>query len=150
MNVTLEVGVDRVALITLNRPSRLNAWTPKLHKELWAALDECEANDDVSVMVVTGAGRGFCSGADMDILQGVGNATEERDDELEPRSVMEVHVGRSVDEMDSTHTYTHTRTHAHSCTHVRTHGGEGVGASGLVNATPRSRHPFSPRDPHRH
>ena len=41
MAVQLEIS-DRVALITLNRPKRLNAWTPQLHQELWAMLDACE------------------------------------------------------------------------------------------------------------
>lgn len=61
---------DRVLLITLNRPDRLNAWTPQMMGELFAAIGD--ANDDPSIgaVVVTGAGRGFCAGADMDAVFG--------------------------------------------------------------------------------
>src|SRR3954454_1667049 len=64
---TIEYATDgRVALITLNRPERLNAWTPSMAAEQAAAIGA--ANDDPSVgaIVMTGAGRGFCAGADMD------------------------------------------------------------------------------------
>jgi enoyl-CoA hydratase/carnithine racemase len=59
---------DRVLLITLHRPERLNAWTPQMMAELFAAIGE--ANDDPSIgaVVVTGAGRGFCAGADMEAV----------------------------------------------------------------------------------
>jgi enoyl-CoA hydratase/carnithine racemase len=56
---------DRVLTITLNRPDRLNAWTQTMCEELIAAFDESDANDEVRVVVVTGAGRGFCAGADL-------------------------------------------------------------------------------------
>jgi enoyl-CoA hydratase/carnithine racemase len=56
---------DRVLTITLNRPDRLNAWTPVMFKELLAAFDRADADDEVRVVVVTGAGRGFCAGADL-------------------------------------------------------------------------------------
>jgi enoyl-CoA hydratase/carnithine racemase len=55
---------DRVATVTLNRPHRLNAWTGRMHTEYRAALARAESDDDVRVIVVTGAGRGFCAGAD--------------------------------------------------------------------------------------
>src|SRR3954470_19081180 len=64
---TIEYATEgRVALITLNRPERLNAWTPAMASEQAAAI--AAANDDPSVgaIVMTGAGRGFCAGADMD------------------------------------------------------------------------------------
>ena len=57
---------DRVLTITLNRPERLNAWTPVMQRELIAALDAADADDDVRAIVVTGEGRGFCAGADLD------------------------------------------------------------------------------------
>ena len=57
---------DEVALLTLNRPERLNAWTPHMGKELYAAFAAAALDDDVRVIVVTGAGRGFCAGADME------------------------------------------------------------------------------------
>jgi enoyl-CoA hydratase/carnithine racemase len=66
---------DRVATITLNRPERLNAWTPQMGKELYAAFADAAADDDVRVIVVTGAGRGFCSGADMQNLREIQSGT---------------------------------------------------------------------------
>jgi len=56
---------DRVLTITLNRPDRLNAWTQTMCDELLAAFGEADANDDVRAVVVTGAGRAFCAGADL-------------------------------------------------------------------------------------
>src|SRR4051794_41913002 len=55
---------DRVATITLSRPQRLNAWTGRMHAEYRWALAEAERDGDVRAIVVTGAGRGFCAGAD--------------------------------------------------------------------------------------
>jgi enoyl-CoA hydratase/carnithine racemase len=54
-----------ILTITLNRPDRLNAWTGTMAEELIAALDRADADDGVRVVVVTGAGRGFCAGADL-------------------------------------------------------------------------------------
>ena len=54
-----------VALLTLNRPQALNSFTRQMHHDLWAALDRAEANQDVRAMVITGAGRAFCAGADL-------------------------------------------------------------------------------------
>ncbi|PKO27211.1 MAG: 2-(1,2-epoxy-1,2-dihydrophenyl)acetyl-CoA isomerase [Betaproteobacteria bacterium HGW-Betaproteobacteria-9] len=54
-----------VALVTLNRPDALNSFTRQMHRELWAALDRAEANPVIRSMVITGAGRGFCAGADL-------------------------------------------------------------------------------------
>lgn len=56
---------DGVALITLNRPDALNAWTPQLSDELSVAMGAADADDDVRAVVVTGAGRAFCAGADL-------------------------------------------------------------------------------------
>ncbi|HEX7355826.1 MAG TPA: crotonase/enoyl-CoA hydratase family protein [Mycobacteriales bacterium] len=56
---------DHVATITLHRPERLNAFTGTMAKELLAALDQSDADDDVRALVVTGEGRGFCAGADL-------------------------------------------------------------------------------------
>lgn len=65
---------DRVALVTLNRPERLNAWSADLHDGYFTSLDRAAADPEVRVIVVTGAGRGWCAGADMDVLQGIGDA----------------------------------------------------------------------------
>jgi enoyl-CoA hydratase/carnithine racemase len=56
---------DRVLTITLNRPDRLNAWTETMARELMATLDRADADDEVRAVVVTGAGRAFCAGADL-------------------------------------------------------------------------------------
>jgi enoyl-CoA hydratase/carnithine racemase len=56
---------NRVLTITLNRPDRLNAWTPTMGGELIAALDRADADDEVRAVVFTGAGRGYCAGADL-------------------------------------------------------------------------------------
>lgn len=56
---------DRVATVTLNRPDRLNAFTFTMRGELIEALDLADADDEVRAVVVTGAGRGFCAGADL-------------------------------------------------------------------------------------
>lgn len=58
----------RVALLTLNRPEKLNAWTPRMMVELTAAMREAAADIGVGAIVVTGAGRGFCAGADVDAV----------------------------------------------------------------------------------
>jgi enoyl-CoA hydratase/carnithine racemase len=60
---------DQVLTITLNRPERLNAFTKTMGRELIEAFDRSDADDDVRAVIVTGAGRGFCAGAD---LQGGG------------------------------------------------------------------------------
>ena len=62
---------DRVALITLNRPEKLNAWTPAMSAGYREALDNATADPDVRVLVLTGAGRGFCAGADLELLGGL-------------------------------------------------------------------------------
>lgn len=61
---------DRVATITLNRPDRLNAWTQVMEDEMRDALLRAEADDAVRAIVIAGAGRGFCAGADMGLLSG--------------------------------------------------------------------------------
>ncbi|MGC0367548.1 enoyl-CoA hydratase/carnithine racemase [Rhodococcus sp. 27YEA15] len=57
-----------VALITLNRPSELNAWTYSMESTFFEALDNAVGDSDVRAIVITGAGRGFCAGASMSIL----------------------------------------------------------------------------------
>lgn len=67
-----DIGVateGRVLTITLNRPERLNAWTQRMENEFRQAIEAAEIDEGVRAIVVTGAGRGFCAGADMDILE---------------------------------------------------------------------------------
>lgn len=66
---------DGVATITLNRPEKLNAYTAQMGTELHRAFADLDANDDARVVVVTGAGRAFCAGAD---LSARGGATFDR------------------------------------------------------------------------
>lgn len=66
---------DGIAVMTLNRPDKLNAFTGEMLHGLVAALDTCDARDDVRVAVLTGAGRGFCSGGD---IGGMGEAADNR------------------------------------------------------------------------
>ncbi len=60
---------DHVATITLNRPEKLNAWTQVMEQEVRAAMGAAAADDAVRTIVVTGAGRGFCAGADLDRMK---------------------------------------------------------------------------------
>src|SRR5256714_3790875 len=57
---------ENVLTLTMNRPDRLNAWTPTMLRELLDAFDRADADDDVRVVIITGAGRGFCAGADLE------------------------------------------------------------------------------------
>jgi len=68
---TIYEVADRVATITLNRPDKLNAWTATMEQEVRSAVQEAERDENVRVIVLTGAGRGFCAGADMSLLNAV-------------------------------------------------------------------------------
>jgi enoyl-CoA hydratase/carnithine racemase len=57
---------DGVLTLTLDRPDRLNAFTPTMKDEVIAAFDAADADDEVRAVIVTGAGRGFCAGADLE------------------------------------------------------------------------------------
>lgn len=63
--VLYEVTDSGVAVVTLNRPERLNAWGPDISAGFYTALDRAEADAAVRVIVLTGTGRGFCAGADL-------------------------------------------------------------------------------------
>lgn len=65
LETVLYEAEDGVAVITLNRPEAMNAWTPLLSDELMLACGAADADDDVRAVVVTGAGRAFCAGADL-------------------------------------------------------------------------------------
>ncbi len=72
---------DGVALLTLNRPDRLNAWNADLGRAYHDYLDQAEADPEVRVIVVTGAGRGWCAGADMDLLQSIDGSVNSVDED---------------------------------------------------------------------
>jgi enoyl-CoA hydratase/carnithine racemase len=82
--ITTEVA-DRILTITLNRPDRLNAWTPTMGGELIAAFDEADGDDAVRAIIVTGAGRGFCAGADLQAGGSTFDWRERRDGDAVPR-----------------------------------------------------------------
>ena len=88
--ITTELA-HRVLTITLNRPERLNAWTPTMAEELIAAFDRSDADDEVRVVIVTGAGRGFCAGAD---LSAGGQTFDHRDREVAAGPVPRDNGGR--------------------------------------------------------
>ncbi len=73
---------ERVATITLNRPQALNAWTDVMSAEVWQAMHEAEKDSDVRVIVLTGAGRAFCSGGDVSAFKGL-------DDKAGPRQLLD-------------------------------------------------------------
>lgn len=66
---------DCICTITLNRPEKLNAWTRQMHLDLKDAMQTAGADRNVRVIILTGAGRGFCAGADMGGLQAIGSGT---------------------------------------------------------------------------
>lgn len=83
MSATVLVDVtDQVATLTLNRPARRNAWTLELANELSDALERCDGDDDVRVVVVTGAGNAFSVGADI----GSGDLSKPGDGSTAPES----------------------------------------------------------------
>ncbi len=82
-DILFEVA-ERIATITLNRPERRNAFTLAMIDEWVARLEECRARADIHVVLVTGAGKAFCSGGDIDELmkQGQARGPQQRKDEL--------------------------------------------------------------------
>ena len=61
---------DRILTLTLNRPDRLNAWTLRMRDEMLHALTRANEDDDIGVIVVTGAGRAFCAGMELERAEG--------------------------------------------------------------------------------
>lgn len=88
--VLCDVGDDGVALLTLNRPDRLNAWTYEMQVALFDLLQTCADDKRVRMIVITGAGRGFCPGADMNDLSALssdGAAVEARANRTDTRPI---------------------------------------------------------------
>lgn len=62
---------DRVATVTMNRPEKMNAWTPKMGAEMRTAMLDAERDPAIGAIIVTGAGRAYCAGADMGALSNI-------------------------------------------------------------------------------
>jgi enoyl-CoA hydratase/carnithine racemase len=75
---------ERIATITLNRPDRMNAWTPVMERDVRDAMEQAASDDNVRVIVLTGAWRAFCAGADMDALKGLDPADIRRAENIPP------------------------------------------------------------------
>jgi enoyl-CoA hydratase/carnithine racemase len=82
-HILYEVG-DKIATITLNRPERMNAWTPVMEHEVREAMMAAASDDNVRVIVLTGAGRAFCAGADMEALKTIDPDAVRRADNVPP------------------------------------------------------------------
>jgi enoyl-CoA hydratase/carnithine racemase len=82
---------DNVALLTLNRPERMNAWNATMASELSLALDKANRDDEVRAVVVTGAGRAFCAGADLQRGADTFSGREARSGENAGRSATNIH-----------------------------------------------------------
>lgn len=88
MNETVLYEVrEGVAHVTLNRPDSLNAWTPELGRTYFDRLQEADADPEARAIVVTGAGRGFCAGADFDYLQEVERSGSPAEPDPRPQSL---------------------------------------------------------------
>jgi len=70
-----------VAVVTLNRPDKLNAWRAEMDRDVRRAMREASDDANVRIIILTGAGRGFCAGADMNMLQGIQATASSRQNE---------------------------------------------------------------------
>jgi len=68
---------ERIATITYNRPEKMNAWTPRMFDELREALEDADKDFDIGAIIITGAGRAYCSGADMGGLNRLAQGAEQ-------------------------------------------------------------------------
>jgi len=75
---------DRIATITLNRPERMNAWTAVMEHDVREAMQAASTDDEVRVIVLTGAGRAFCAGADMEALKTIDPDAMRRAENIPP------------------------------------------------------------------
>ena len=76
-NILYEVQ-DNIITITLNRPETLNAFTGGILMDLMKAFDHADADDGISAITITGAGRGFCAGQDLSAGEATWEGHEER------------------------------------------------------------------------
>lgn len=89
--ILFETPEPRIARLVLNRPERMNAYTLRMCREMCDALERYERDDDLRALVVTGAGRGFCSGGD------IGGGDEDH------QAMMERHLGHAVEMREGFH-----------------------------------------------
>ncbi len=82
---------DGIATVTLNRPEKMNAFTTQMRDELIAVFDETDRDDSVRVVIVTGAGKAFCAGADLSSGGNTFNYAAQKDSAREERKVGEVY-----------------------------------------------------------
>ncbi|HLJ62842.1 MAG TPA: enoyl-CoA hydratase, partial [Stellaceae bacterium] len=76
---------DGIATITLHRPDRLNAWTAVMDVEVREAMEIAAADQEVRVILLTGSGRGFCAGADIERLSGLASGGKQQQPPAQPR-----------------------------------------------------------------
>ncbi len=97
-NLLLEIE-DQVAVVTLNRPDKLNAISPELHEEMMLVCGQLREDDGVRVVIWTGAGRGFCSGVDLTATgpQGAHQGRPERIDEYRWVGRQAIEIYRNLD-----------------------------------------------------
>jgi len=77
---------DGIATLTLNRPDRMNAFDPHMVNEMVAAIENVAGDDEVRVLVITGAGRGFCAGGDVKTMRG-GGGEQARPEGISPEEI---------------------------------------------------------------
>ena len=91
---------DRVATVTFNRPQALNAYTPTLGLELKTALHEADADNEVGAIIVTGAGRSFCSGFDVKVGAQANKALRSGQSQRLQRDLRQLRLHASVGQAD--------------------------------------------------
>jgi enoyl-CoA hydratase/carnithine racemase len=94
---------DGICTVTLNRPDKLNAWTRQMHADLKDAMHTAGASADVRAIVLTGAGRGFCAGADMGGLKATSESGTVGDRSAKPQATLA--DGSALAEFRMTYSY---------------------------------------------